>query len=220
MNTIKTAGAPVFLYGVNYETYAQIRDEPHNEKLRLTYYDGTLEIMAPADYRHEWGSYRLSMIVNAYAFVFEIETEGALSTTFRNGVPGQPEGAGKEPDLSFYFADHAEHVRNKETLDLKIDPAPDLWIEVDNKGSSNGSLPLYVEPGVPEVWRDWTRRRKLWFGSLRNGSFVEIQRSLCLPKVTPNIVLEMIDEARKRGQTAWDIWMRNWMDTSLRNAND
>ena len=217
---IKKVGQPLTLQGVPYDIYAQIRDAPGNAKLRITYYDGVMELMTPLEFRHEYDSESLGMIIRAYAFVFGVDCEGARSTTFRRGTRGELKGKGKEPDLSFYFAGHAELVRGKVTLDLKVDPPPDLWIEIDNRGSSKASLPLYAELGVPEVWRYWTRRRKLWFGRLENGNYVEVDRSLSLPKLTPTHVLELIDETRKRGQTAWDRWMRNWMDTTLRNAND
>ncbi len=221
MKTItRVVRVPQTLTGIPYNVYVSIRDAPGNDKLRMNYHDGVLEFMAPAEFRHERGSHTLGMIVLAYSCVFDLPCEGARSTTFRRGLPGELKGAGKEPDQSYYFADNAEYVREKETLDLERDPPPDLWIEVDNNVSSKGRLPLYAELGIPEVWRYQIRRRSLWFGSLKNGEYVEIDRSLCLPKLTPDIVLDLVDEARKRGQTAWFRWMRNWMDTTLRNAND
>ena len=221
MNTIiRVVRKPLKLRGIPYDLYEKIRDAPGNDSLRITYYDGVMEFMAPLEFRHEYGRDSLGMIVRAYAAVFKLDCEGAGSTTFRKGKPGKMKGKGKEPDLSFYFGENAEAVRQKQKLDLKVDPPPDLWIEVDNTGSSKGGLPLYAELGVPEVWRYRTRRGKLWFGSLKNGQYTEIQRSIHLPKLTPDIVLDLIGETRKLGQTGWDIWMRDWMDTTLRTAND
>jgi Uma2 family endonuclease len=69
-------------------------------------------------------------------------------------------GRGKEPDKAFYFA-NAAAIRGKETIDLRVDPPPDLWIEVDNRGSSKGKLQLYAALGVPELWRYQARRALL-----------------------------------------------------------
>jgi Uma2 family endonuclease len=215
MSTTTRRRTPTTLHGVTYDTYVRLCKDGRNEGLRLTYYDGTLEIMAPTQFRHEKGSWRLGILVHAYAVVFRLECEGARSTTFRKGLSGELKGHGKEPDESFYIA-HAADVREKDTLDLEVDPPPDLWIEVDNQGSSKGKLPLYAALGIPEVWRYRPRRQTLWFGVLRDGTYVEVDRSAALPRLTPSIVLEILAEAH-RGETAWDVWMRDWMDTTLRH---
>lgn len=219
MSTISKVRAPITLHGVSYDVYARLCEDPRNGGLRMTYFDGTLEIMAPTEFRHEKGSGRLGMIVRAYVAVFQLDCEGARSTTFRRGLPGALKGHGKEPDESFYLA-HAADVRNKDSLDLEVDPPPDLWIEVDNQGSSKGKLPLYAALGVPEVWRYRPRRRTLWFGLLEDGAYTETARSRCLPRLIPSVVLELLDEAAQRGESAWDRWMRDWMDTTLRHLDD
>jgi Uma2 family endonuclease len=218
MSTITQRHAPTTLRGVPYDVYVRLRDDWRNDGLRMTYFNGTLEIMAPAEFRHEKGSRRLGLIVLAYAVVFRLDCEGGGSTTFRRGLPGALKGHGKEPDQCFYIA-HAADVRDKDALDLEHDPPPDLWIEVDNKGSSQGRLPLFAALGIPEVWRYRPRRQTLWFGRLENTAYVEVERSSALPLLTPAIVLELLAEAR-RGESAWDRWMREWMDTTLRHRVD
>ncbi|MBX6314442.1 MAG: Uma2 family endonuclease [Isosphaeraceae bacterium] len=66
-------------------------------------------------------------------------------------------GSGKEPDESFYFA-HEGRIHDKDQIDLTVDPPPDSWIEVDQRGSSRGRLPLYARRSVSEVWRYRVRR--------------------------------------------------------------
>jgi Uma2 family endonuclease len=219
MSTITRRRAPATVHGVPYDVYVRLRDHPRNEHLRMVYFNGTLQIMAPAEFRHERGSRLLGLIVLAYAVVFELDCEGAGSTTFRRGLPDQLKGHGKEPDQSFYIA-HAAAVREKDTIDLEIDPPPDLWIEVDNQCSSQGKLPLYAALGIPEIWRYRPRRRTLWFGRLQDGAYVEIDRSIALPRLTPAIVLELLAEVPRRGEARWDRWMREWMDTTLRQRVD
>ena len=73
---------PTVLRGIPYDTYVLIRDHPDNDGYRMTYYDGTLEIMSP-EFRHERGAECLSLVVRAYAAVFDLGYQRAGSTTFR-----------------------------------------------------------------------------------------------------------------------------------------
>ncbi len=200
---------PTTLRGVPYDWYVRLRDDPANGGLRLTYYDGTLEIMSP-EFRHEKGARRLGMLVNAVTSELRIPCTGAGSTTFRKGRPGTLKGLGKEPDECFYIQHEAE-VRDRETLDLSTDPPPDLWIEVDNRGSSRGRLPLYAALGVPEVWRYRPKNQRLWFGQLVEGRYQPIERSVALPMLTPALVLEALNMSQGISESEWDRRVREWV---------
>jgi Uma2 family endonuclease len=195
------------LRGVNYDVYVQLRDAWGNRHLRMTYFDGVLEIMSP-EFRHEKPSRRFAFLVAAYAAAFEVDFEPAGSTTFRRGIPQRKKGHGKEPDESFYIGAAAAHVHHLDTLDLEVDPPPSLWIEVDIRGSSRGRLPLYAKLGIPEVWQYRPRTRRLRFLRLDGGAYEELAASLALPGLTPALVLELLAEADTQGTAAWDRWMR------------
>src|SRR6516162_6726941 len=130
------------LRGVSFDIYTQLRREPANQALRMTYHNGTLEIMTPL-FRHEKYSRRLALFVLAVTAVLGIPCQGAGSTTFSLRGRRKLEGWGKEPDQSFYLANEFR-IRGREEIDLEVDPPPDLWIEVDHRGSSRGRLPLYA----------------------------------------------------------------------------
>jgi len=212
------------LYRVPYETYVQLCEEPANFHLRMTFYDGTLEIMAPR-FIHEQPSSRIGMLIRAVTCELEIPCTGAGSTTFkRRGKVFDPaeanaklKGKGKEPDESFYITNEA-FLRGKTKLDLDAgDLPPDLWIEVDNRSSSRGRLPLYAELGVPEVWRFRVRSGRLWLGRLIEGSSYEaIDRSLALPMLTPAVVLEALAMCEGLSESAWDRRLRDWVRETLR----
>ncbi len=70
------------------------------------------------------------------------------STTFRRRRGRR----GLEPDQSYWIASEPM-VRGKERIDLRIDPPPDLAIEVDVANSSLSRMGIYTALGVPEVWR-------------------------------------------------------------------
>jgi Uma2 family endonuclease len=124
------------------------------------------------------------------------------------------QGWGKEPDQSFYLASESL-IRGKEDINLEVDPPPDLWIEVDHRGSSRGSLPLYASLGIPEVWRFRTRRELLWFGSLDGRVYREIERSKVLPTLTPQNVLEALDLGAGLSESEWDVLLRAWVRERL-----
>jgi Uma2 family endonuclease len=44
-------------------------------------------------------------------------------------------------------------MRDRDEVDLTIDPPPDLAIEVDISRSSLSKLPIYQALEVPEIWR-------------------------------------------------------------------
>jgi len=52
----------------------------------------------------------------------------------------------------FLFPQYLSAVRGKKRLDLTVDPAPDLVIEIDITSSSPNRLQVYADLGVAEVW--------------------------------------------------------------------
>ena len=112
----------------------------------------------------------------------------------------------------------AHGVRGKDEIDLEVDPPPDLWIEVDHLGSSRGRMQLYAALGVPEIWRFRPRRQQLWFGRLQEGTYVEIARSLALPMLTPELVLEALNLGADLPESQWDSLLRNWIQGRLSPA--
>lgn len=211
MATVVRRGSGItVLRRVPYAIYEALRDEPANARLKMTYYDGTLEIMSP-EFLHEGGSRKLGIVVLAVTSVLEIPCTGARSTTFRLPGDAPRKGKGKEPDECFYIT-HEGDLRGKQSLALPVDPPPDLWIEVDNRGSSKGRLPLYADLGVPEVWRYRARRDVLWFGRLNAaGAYEPIERSQALPMLTPALVLEALALGQDIPESTWFVRLQAWV---------
>src|SRR5687768_3630827 len=59
---------------------------------------------------------------------------------------------GLEVDEAFYIA-NAERMAGRDNLDLRVDPPPDLAIEIDVTHGSLDRLAIYAALGVLEVWR-------------------------------------------------------------------
>ena len=197
------------LRGIAWTTYLRLRDNPHNYRTRMSYLDGTLILMSP-QYLHDHSSRRLALVVDMVTMALLIPCQGTATTTLRRQGVAPRKGTGKEPDYGFYFRENEPRMRNKEQIDLDVDPPPDLAIEVDHKADSSRALKLYARLGVPEVWRYKPKAKTLWFGRLAGGAYESIGRSLNLPRLTPTLVLQALEEAGRVGETDWKIWLRDW----------
>jgi Uma2 family endonuclease len=199
------------LQGIPWIVYRTLRalDGPRN--VRMSYLDGTLYLMSP-EYIHERGGSDLATLVLEVAQTFSLDFEHARSTTLRRKTRGSRRGSGKEADASFYVGTHAEMVRGKDNIRLSVDPPPDLAIEVDNKADSSVALPIYARLRVPEVWRYWPRRKTLWFGMYNGRDYDSIERSLVLPMLTPQLVLQALElrDVGKVSLVRWKSWLSEW----------
>ncbi len=214
METGTTAADPIDFdrevrHGVDWATYCRLRDDPANDKVRMTYLDGTL-IMSPR-YRHDSRSRRIYDVVRAVAMAWDIPFLVIGTTTLRLEGRGPLGPVGKEPDEGFYLGEVEALVRDNDDLDLAVDPPPSLAIEVDNTADSEAALPIYARIGVPEVWIYKVRARSLRFLGLNDGSYDEINRSLGLPRLTPALVLEALGgRVKGMGDLAWLRWLDAW----------
>jgi Uma2 family endonuclease len=203
------------LYNIPWTLYLKLRDADDRRNLRMSYWNGTLELMSP-QYRHERVGDRLTRLIRAVVEELDIPCSGAGNTTLKRGGKGRKKGAAKEPDTSFYIA-HEHLIRDKEDIDLKVDPPPDLAIEVDNTRDSEQKLPIYATLGVPEVWRHDVRTDELWFGKLQpDGTYAQIERSESLPMLTPAIVLEALALCKGQSESRWGRMLRDWVKERLK----
>jgi len=204
----------IVLTNVEWETYCKLRDDEANDHIRMTYLDGELILMSP-QFRHDFNGRHLLYLVTIVAEEFDIEFEAAGATTLRRKGDGKgkgkKKGAGKEPDEGFFLGEDAVHMRDKDDLDLEVDPPPTLAIEVDNWGDSKKALATYARLGVPEIWRFQARGRSLRFGRLAGEGYEPAERSVALPRLTRTLVLQALEaRATGMGTKAWLAWLREW----------
>lgn len=81
----------------------------------------------------------------------------------------------------------------RESLDLIIDPPPDLAIEID--AALKTQLSAYEVLGVPEIWR--YENRKLQVYVLQSGKYVESDISPTFPNFP---VIEVISQFLEMGR--------------------
>jgi Uma2 family endonuclease len=204
--------AGVTLHDVDWETYCQLRDEESNNHVRMMYLDGELTIMSPLA-RHDLSSRRFYEVVTAVARASRIPYLPFGTTTLRKKGRARRKGSGKEPDEGFYLGNIVTEVENIDDLDLTIHPPPSLAVEIDNSGDSRRALLTYARIKVPEVWVYKVRDRSLWFGRLAKEGYEAIDRSLGLPRLTPELVLQALEARKNLDELHWHDWLAAWART-------
>jgi Uma2 family endonuclease len=203
--TIKDITQRIIIPGVQWCTYEQLlRDRGDSHGVYLTYDQGMLELMAPS-FSHEHANRILAMIVEAVALSYGVDLYPAGSTTFTREDLAQ----GFEPDSCYYVA-HAAAVRGKPTLDLTIDPPPDLVIEIDITRTSLDKFSLYAAVGVPEVWR--YTEDTLTIAALCGHAYTTTDTSTILPSLTARQVMEWMQQYDQMTYPTWAAYVRHALE--------
>jgi len=169
----------LLLCGVDWRTYTRLLHVfAERPSVRLTYDRGDLEIMSPLP-EHESDADMLGRFVVVLTEELGLPIKAGRSTTYRRRRVRR----GLEPDNSYWIANEPR-VRGKRRINLRIDPPPDLAIEVDVTSSSLDRMGIYAALAVPEVWR--LDGPILTFHVLAaDGRYVESPHSAAFPLVTP-----------------------------------
>ncbi len=169
----------LLMHDVDWRTYGRLlRAFAERPGVRLTYDRGALEIRSPL-YEHDSDADFLGRLVAALTEELRLTVRGGGSTTLRR----RKKRRGLEPDRCYWIANEPK-IRAKRRIDLRLDPPPDLAIEVDVTRSSLDRMSLYAALGVPEVWR--LVEPALTFHVLGpEGKYAEAGQSLSFPQVTP-----------------------------------
>ena len=195
----------IVLDNISWEMYESLL-EAHRDRSapRFTYDQGRLEIMSPSP-EHETLKDVAAQLVNIVAEELEADLQGLDSTTFRR----EDLDGGFEPDACFYIK-NAVRIRGKTELDLRIDPPPDLLIEIDITSPSINKFPIFAQLGVPEVWRYDGQR---WIILVVEGEgYVEREKSTALPGLSGVAIERLIEEGRSMRRPEWLRRVREWAE--------
>ncbi|MBM3225472.1 MAG: Uma2 family endonuclease [Candidatus Tectomicrobia bacterium] len=186
----------LLLTGVQWGTYeALLTDVGDRPSPRLAYDHGVLEIMVPS-FSHEQLNRLVATLVEALAMGMQRDFINAGSTTFKRADLAR----GFEPDSCFYF-EHVEAIRGQATIDVALDPPPDLVIEIDITHPSLDKLPLYAAIGVLEVWRADGQQVVIY--RLETGTATVTDTSMVLPGVTAAHVQVFLTLSTTMPRHAW-----------------
>jgi Uma2 family endonuclease len=169
-----SAGQRIYLHDVSWEEFEQILVELGEKRVtRIAYYAGELELRMPLP-EHERIKVLISNLLVVLLEELDLAWESLSSSTFKNSRMK----TGIEPDDCFYLT-NCQAIIGKKRLDLDIDPAPDLAIEVDL--TSPTQLSAYESLAVPEIWR--YQQGKLVIFILTEGHYLESTVSSLFPSL-------------------------------------
>lgn len=167
------------IHGATWEQYEAARALFDSPALRMTYLEGTLELMSPSRL-HEHCKTVISRLLEAYALELEIPLNGYGSTTF--GKRAKERGA--EPD-ECYMVGVAPPLTDNDT-------PPHIALEVVITHSDIDKLSVYQGLGVPEVW--------IWHGErftihvLEANGYAATVRSRYLPDLDFDLLSRHVGE--------------------------
>ncbi|MDZ8081875.1 MAG: Uma2 family endonuclease [Nostoc sp. DcaGUA01] len=211
VTTAKLSETRDVLQNISWQTFkAMLADMGCERNKRLAYDNGIVEIMTPL-MPHE-NSNRLIegfVLVLCEEFGLEVKSAGSLTMT-RDDLE-----QGAEPDSSYYIQNEFL-VRNKENIDLNIDPPPDLILEVEYSRSKINKLNLYASMGVSEFWRYNGSVLRIY--TLNNGQYSQSENSPTFASVLVTEIPRFIQESKKIGQIAATRAFRSWVKQQMSTA--
>ncbi|MGK7896008.1 MAG: Uma2 family endonuclease [Xenococcus sp. (in: cyanobacteria)] len=186
-------GQRLLIHNLEWAEFESLLEElGEHRSARIAYSHGTLEIRMPTP-EHEVDKELLGDLVKILLDELEIDCECFGSTTFKR----QDMDSGIEPDQCFYIQNH-DQMRGKRSVDLNVDPPPDLAIEVDV--TSQTQLDVYAKLGVSELWR-YTQNR-LRIDILQGAYYKQVKASPTFPKFPiQELVAEVLTQSSKVGRS-------------------
>jgi Uma2 family endonuclease len=170
-------------------------------RARFNYDNGVLEITMPLE-----GHERSARLIELLIRVLVVEMGLKLKTMGSTTLAREDLLKSAEPDNGYYIQNYAL-VSNRE-VDLKIDPAPDLVVEVDITHTDLNKNALYANLGVPEFWRFNGREWRIL--QLVDGAYVECDRSPTFPILEKADLYQFLETAFLDEATA-EINFRQWV---------
>jgi Uma2 family endonuclease len=191
------------LTNVSWSTYeSMLKELEDSSSPHLTYDRGVLEIMSPTA-KHDDAARIIDLLVNLVSMEIGPEVRALGSTTFRR----DDLMLGFEPD-SCYYVENELKIRGKDRIDLKIDPPPDIVVEIDITHSTINKRAIFASFGVPEVWR--YDGNKIEILVLEAGAYNPTESSRALPVLSADIINHFISESLDGSRRGWMMKVCEW----------
>ena len=198
----------VLLHGVRWSTYEALLEDMGNRHIRLTYDNGSLEIMTISR-RHERSKKLIARMIEAMTEELNIPIRSGGSTTFKK----QLKQKGLEPDECYWVANEPL-VRGRADLDVELDPPPDIAVEVEISTSALDRLGIYAALGVSEVWR--SDGHQILIEQLQDdGTYATVAQSPSFPWLPLAELSRFLVASATMGETAWIRLFRGWVRAEL-----
>jgi Uma2 family endonuclease len=187
-------GATLVVPNASWEQYEDLLHELGDRPgLSVSYDEGRLQVMSPSAEHEEYREFILS-IARTLSEELGVPLETRGSTTWKR--PALQKGV--EADTCFYVA-QAARIIGKRTIDLGVDPPPDVVVEIDMTSPSLDEFGIYAVLGVPEIWRYDGRHAQMF--ELRGERYSEVDGSRFFPGLSAAMLAEFLELSKTHGQT-------------------
>jgi Uma2 family endonuclease len=194
----------MLLDDVSWQGYEDLLREFDGRPIRLTYDQGSLEIMT-LSHGHESYSWLVGRLIATLTEELNIPLHAGKSTTFRQKVKKM----GLEADQCFWIQNEAR-MRGKKEFRMAVDPPPDLAVEIDITRSSLNRMVIYAAFKVPEVWRFDGKSVRI-YRLLKNGDYELCERSIAFPFLAPSDIVRFLHESDTKDETSLVRSFREWI---------
>lgn len=162
----------ITLYDIGWEKFEAIASLLEDYPVRLTYLDGTLDIMTPSPDHEDYKS-TIGILLEVYLRFRGIRFYARGGPT----LGSREVGARGEPDESY-------------NLDTKKE-IPDIAIEVVITNSGVDKLEKYKRWGVPEVW--FYQDKRLFIYHLHSAGYEQVSKSELLPELDLDLFVRCLN---------------------------
>ncbi|WP_009634214.1 Uma2 family endonuclease [Synechocystis sp. PCC 7509] len=162
----------ITVYDISWEKFEAIASLLEETKIRLTYLDGTLDIMSPSP-AHEESKGTVGLLLETYLR----HIGRRFYTTGGYTLGSREDGARGEPDESY-------------NLDF-VKPIPDIAIEVVITSGGVNKLEKYRRWGVPEVW--FYQRQQVFIYHLQGNKYEQVDKSEFLPELNIDLLVRCLN---------------------------
>ena len=201
---LRTPENRTLLHGVDWAAYLRFRNDERNDSLRMTYCSGRLEMMSPSR-RHESVTWHIGRFVECWRDEWDIAYDPSGSTT----LTAEELQKGLEPDTCYYIQNELA-IRERDEIDLSIDPPPDLAVEVEVTSPLLSKLKIYAAIKVPEVWQ-WQNGRIRVLLLNDAGEYVESDDSRCLSGFPFEEMVRLIEQRHVLDKMSLLRQFREWI---------
>jgi Uma2 family endonuclease len=197
--------APAVLQNIDWPTYSRFLRLFGDKRFRHSYDRGRLEIMSPIYFEHDNPAYVLGRFVDVLTDELNLPLRAGRCVTLRY----RKKQRGLEPDNCYWIANAPRMRGKKGRIDLRIDPPPDLAIEVEVSRTVLKRLKIYASLGVPELWR--LRKKTLTFHILRDGKYCVEPNSLSFPLLASADLAPFVGQFGDADDTSLVRQFRDWV---------
>jgi Uma2 family endonuclease len=195
----------LLLSDIDWRTYTRLLHIfAERPSVRLAYDRGELEVLSALP-EHGCDLYLLGRFIDTLTEELGLPVKAGGSTTLRQ----RRKQRGLDPGRCWWIA-HELPMRGKRNLNLRVDPPPDLAIDMDVASSLLNRMGIYAALRVPEVWR--FDNSVLSFHALgADGRYAKHSPSLAFPLLTPAVVVSFLALRITLDETTLIRRFREWV---------